>query len=74
MPAGWMTGLSGSGSVSYMSTWLSKWAPASGVLTGTSHVNGQGAIPVDDIARHTGAFQGRGVTRIGAALNAGFQG
>jgi len=57
-----------------MSVWLSKWAAAAGVLTGTSHITSQGAIPAGDIARHAGTFHGRRVTTTGAALNAGHQG
>jgi NAD(P)H dehydrogenase (quinone) len=37
---------------------------ADGNPYGTSHVDGQGSIPVDDIARQAGAFQGARVTRI----------
>ncbi len=38
---------------------------------GTSHVNGQGAIPVDDTARNAAVFQGKRVAWITAALKAG---
>jgi NAD(P)H:quinone oxidoreductase type IV len=38
---------------------------------GTSHVNGQGAIPVDDTARNAAVFQGKRVASITAALKAG---
>jgi NAD(P)H dehydrogenase (quinone) len=38
---------------------------------GTSHVAGQGDIPVDDVARNAAAFQGRRVTTIAARLLAG---
>ncbi len=44
---------------------------ADGNPYGTSHVNGQGAIPVDDVARNAGAFQGQRVVRIASALKAG---
>jgi len=38
---------------------------------GTSHVAGQGDIPVDDVARNAAAFQGRRVATIAARLLAG---
>jgi len=38
---------------------------------GTSHVNGQGAIPVDDTARNAAVFQGKRVATITAALKTG---
>jgi len=38
---------------------------------GTSHVNGQGSIPVDDVARNAARFQGRRVVRIATALKMG---
>jgi len=44
---------------------------ADGNPYGTSHVAGQGELPVDDIARNAGQFQGRRVVRIAAALKAG---
>ena len=44
---------------------------ADGNPYGTSHIDGQGTIPVDDIARDAAAFQGRRVATITAALKAG---
>jgi NAD(P)H dehydrogenase (quinone) len=41
---------------------------------GTSHVAGQGDLPVDDTARNAGEFQGRRVVRIASALKAGLSG
>lgn len=41
---------------------------------GTSHVSGQGALPVDDAARNAGEFQGRRVVRIASALTSGLAG
>ena len=38
---------------------------------GTSHVAGQGDIPVDDVARNAAAYQGRRVATIAARLLAG---
>jgi hypothetical protein len=38
---------------------------------GTSHVNGEGAIPVDATARDAALFQGKRVAVIAAALKAG---
>jgi len=38
---------------------------------GTSHVTGQGDIPVDDVARNAAAYQGRRVATIAARLLAG---
>jgi len=38
---------------------------------GTSHVNGQGTIPVDDTARAAAAYQGKRVAVVSAALKAG---
>jgi NAD(P)H dehydrogenase (quinone) len=38
---------------------------------GTSHVAGQGDIPVDDVARNAAAYQGRRVATISARLLAG---
>jgi NAD(P)H:quinone oxidoreductase type IV len=46
---------------------------ADGNPYGTSHVDGQGSIPVDDTARQAGAFQGARVTRIASALKTGLQ-
>ena len=37
---------------------------------GTSHVNGQGAIPVDDTARNSAAYQGKRVATVAARFNA----
>jgi NAD(P)H dehydrogenase (quinone) len=39
---------------------------------GTSHVDAQGTLPVDDAARNAAEFQGRRVVRFAAALKAGF--
>jgi NAD(P)H:quinone oxidoreductase type IV len=44
---------------------------ADGNPYGTSHVNGQGAIPVDDTARAAAAYQGKRVATVSAALKAG---
>jgi len=44
---------------------------ADGNPYGTSHVNGQGAIPVDDTARAAAAYQGKRVAVVSAALKAG---
>lgn len=44
---------------------------ADGNPYGTSHVNGQGAIPVDDTARAAAQYQGRRVATLTAALKAG---
>jgi NAD(P)H:quinone oxidoreductase type IV len=44
---------------------------ADGNPYGTSHVDGQGTIPVDDIAINAARFQGRRVATITAALVAG---
>jgi len=44
---------------------------ADGNPYGTSHVNGEGAIPVDETARNAALFQGRRVAAIAAALKAG---
>jgi NAD(P)H:quinone oxidoreductase type IV len=41
---------------------------------GTSHVNGQGAIPVDDVAHTAARFQGQRVATMTAALKAGLRG
>ncbi|HEX8306591.1 MAG TPA: NAD(P)H:quinone oxidoreductase [Jatrophihabitans sp.] len=38
---------------------------------GTSHVAGQGDLPVDDAARNAGQFQGRRVVRIASAVKNG---
>lgn len=38
---------------------------------GTSHVNGEGAYPVDDTARSAAAYQGKRVATIATALKAG---
>jgi NAD(P)H:quinone oxidoreductase type IV len=38
---------------------------------GTSHVNGQGAIPVDDTARAAAAYQGKRVATIATAVKSG---
>jgi NAD(P)H dehydrogenase (quinone) len=38
---------------------------------GTSHVAGQGDLPVDDTARNAGEFQGRRVVRIATAVKTG---
>ena len=43
---------------------------ADGNPHGTSHVAGQGDIPVDDVARNTAAYQGRRVAAIAARLMA----
>lgn len=47
----------------------SKWVD--GNPYGTSHVTGQGDIPVDDVARNAAAYQGRRVATIAARLLAG---
>ena len=44
---------------------------ADGNPYGTSHVSGQGDIPVDDTARNAGRYQGSRVVRIATALKAG---
>lgn len=44
---------------------------ADGNPYGTSHVNGNGTIPVDDTARASAEFQGKRVATIAAALQAG---
>jgi len=44
---------------------------ADGNPYGTSHVAGQGDLPVDDTARNSGEYQGRRVVKIAAALKAG---
>lgn len=44
---------------------------ADGNPYGTSHVNGQGAIPVDDTARNAASYQGRRVALIATAIKAG---
>lgn len=44
---------------------------ADGNPYGTSHVNGQGAIPVDETARAAAAYQGRRIAVLTAALKAG---
>jgi NAD(P)H dehydrogenase (quinone) len=44
---------------------------ADGNPYGTSHVAGQGDIPVDDTARNAGRFQGSRVVRIASALKDG---
>lgn len=44
---------------------------ADGNPYGTSHVDAQGALPVDDTARNAGEFQGRRVVRIAAAVKSG---
>jgi NAD(P)H dehydrogenase (quinone) len=44
---------------------------ADGNPYGTSHVAGQGDLPVDDTARDAGQFQGRRVVRIASAVKAG---
>ncbi|HEY0166303.1 MAG TPA: NAD(P)H:quinone oxidoreductase [Jatrophihabitans sp.] len=41
---------------------------------GTSHVSGQGALPVDDAARNAGEFQGRRVVKVASALKSGLAG
>lgn len=38
---------------------------------GTSHVNGNGALPVDDAARDAAAYQGKRVVRIAEAVKTG---
>jgi len=38
---------------------------------GTSHVDGQGSLPVDDASRNAAEFQGRRVVRFAAALKTG---
>ena len=38
---------------------------------GTSHVNGQGALPVDDTARNAARYQGKRVTVLTSALRTG---
>ncbi|HEY0695141.1 MAG TPA: NAD(P)H:quinone oxidoreductase [Kribbella sp.] len=44
---------------------------ADGNPYGTSHVNGQGTIPVDDTARAAAAYQGKRVAVLSAAIKAG---
>lgn len=44
---------------------------ADGNPYGTSHVAGQGDLPVDDTARNAGEYQGRRVVKIASALQAG---
>jgi NAD(P)H dehydrogenase (quinone) len=44
---------------------------ADGNPYGTSHVSGQGDLPVDDTARSAGEFQGRRVVRIATAVKTG---
>ena len=44
---------------------------ADGNPYGTSHVAGQGDLPVDDTARNAGQFQGRRVVRIATAVKNG---
>lgn len=44
---------------------------ADGNPYGTSHVAGQGDLPVDDTARNAGAYQGRRVVRFATAIKAG---
>ncbi len=44
---------------------------ADGNPYGTSHVAGQGDLPVNDVARDGGEFQGRRVVKIASALKAG---
>lgn len=44
---------------------------ADGNPYGTSHVAGQGDLPVDDTARNAGRFQGSRVVRIATALKSG---
>jgi NAD(P)H dehydrogenase (quinone) len=44
---------------------------ADGNPYGTSHVDGQGSIPVDDTARNAAAYQGKRVATIAGALKAG---
>jgi NAD(P)H:quinone oxidoreductase type IV len=39
---------------------------------GTSHVNGNGALPVDDTARDAAVYQGKRVVRIAEAVKIGF--
>ena len=41
---------------------------------GTSHVAGQGDLPVDDTARNAGEYQGRRVVKIAGALKTGLAG
>jgi NAD(P)H dehydrogenase (quinone) len=45
---------------------------ADGNPYGTSHVNGSGALPVDDTARDAAAYQGKRVVRITEAVKTGF--
>jgi NAD(P)H dehydrogenase (quinone) len=47
---------------------------ADGNPYGTSHVSGQGGLPVDDAARNAGEYQGRRVVKIAGALKAGIAG
>lgn len=47
---------------------------ADGNPYGTSHVAGQGDLPVDDTARNAGRYQGSRVVRIATALKAGLAG
>jgi NAD(P)H:quinone oxidoreductase type IV len=44
---------------------------ADGNPYGTSHVNGQGALPVDDTARAAATFQGKRVAEVAATFKAG---
>jgi NAD(P)H:quinone oxidoreductase type IV len=44
---------------------------ADGNPYGTSHVNGNGTIPVDDVARNAAVYQGKRTAKIAAALKAG---
>jgi NAD(P)H dehydrogenase (quinone) len=47
---------------------------ADGNPYGTSHVAGQGDLPVDDTARNAGRYQGSRVVRIATALKSGLAG